>query len=152
MLKSLNIEQRRIYDDVIRSVINRNGELFFVHGYRGTGKTYLYETIISYLRSKGKIVLVIASSRIASLLLSGGRTAHSRFKISLNIDEHSTCDIKKGTQLARLIEETCLVVWDEASMCHRHYFEALDRTFRDILSNSNCNAQNNPFGGKTIML
>ena len=140
LLKSLNIEQRKIYDDVICSVVNQNGQLFFVHGYGGTGKTYLYETIISYLRSKGKIVLAVASSGIASLLLSGGRTAHSRFKIPLNINEHSTCDIKKDTQLARLIEETCLVVWDESPICHRHCFEALDRTFRDILSNLNYNA------------
>ena len=118
LLKSLNIEQRKIYDDVICSALNKNGQLFFIHRYGGMDKIYLYETIISYLRSKSKIVLVVTSFGIASLLPSGGRTAHSRFKIPLNINEYSTCDIKKGTQLARLIEETCLVVWDEAPMCH----------------------------------
>ncbi|KAK2402282.1 ATP-dependent DNA helicase PIF1 [Trifolium repens] len=33
------------------------------------------------IRSKGDIVLTVASSGIASLLLPGGRTAHSKFKI-----------------------------------------------------------------------
>ena len=96
-MNSLNIEQCRIYNNVIDTVDRNVGECFFVYGYSGTSKTYLYETIISNLRSKGKIVLVIASSKRAALLLSGGRTAHSRFKIPLNINEYSTCEIKKGT-------------------------------------------------------
>jgi hypothetical protein len=42
---------------------------------------YVWTTIMSYLQGQGKIVLAVASSRIASLLLLGGKTAHSRFKI-----------------------------------------------------------------------
>ncbi|XP_076919538.1 uncharacterized protein LOC143580381 [Bidens hawaiensis] len=44
----------------------------------GTGKTYLWKTLCASIRSQGKIVLSVAPSGIASLLLSGGRTAHSR--------------------------------------------------------------------------
>ena len=88
--------------------------MFFVYGHGGTGKTFLWNTIINGIRSEGKIVLAVASSGIASLLLSGGRTAHSRFKIPINIEECSTCRISKQTQLSRLIEETILIVWDEA--------------------------------------
>jgi hypothetical protein len=62
------------------------------------------------------------------LLLPGGRTAHSRFKIPLQIDDESICDIKKGTILAELIEQTSLIIWDEALMTHRKCFEALDRS------------------------
>ena len=98
------------------------------------------------------IFLVVASSGIASLLLSGGRTTHSRFKIPLDINEHSTCEIKKGTQLARLIEEAKLIIWDEAPMAHRYCFEAVDRTLRDILFISNINGETKPFGGKPILL
>ncbi|GJX85288.1 uncharacterized protein Tco_0336062 [Tanacetum coccineum] len=43
-----------------------------------TGKTFLYQTIISRLRSERRIVLAVASSGVASLLLPAGRTAHSR--------------------------------------------------------------------------
>ena len=91
LLNSLNIEQRRIYNDVIDTIDRNTYEHFFIYGYGETGKTYLYKIIISNLRSRGKIVLVIAPSGIAALLLSGGRTAHSRFKIPLNINECSTC-------------------------------------------------------------
>ena len=51
--------------------------LFFVHGHGGTGKTFLWIIIIAKIRSENRIVLAVASSGIASLLLPGGRTAHS---------------------------------------------------------------------------
>nr|GEZ05078.1 ATP-dependent DNA helicase PIF1-like [Tanacetum cinerariifolium] len=38
--------------------------MFFVYGYGGTGKTYLYKTMSAALRSKGDIVLNVASSGI----------------------------------------------------------------------------------------
>ena len=63
------------------------GGLYFVYGPGGTGKTFFWSTIISRLRSEGKIVLVVASSGIASLLMEGGRTVHSYFKIPIEIDE-----------------------------------------------------------------
>ncbi|GJY34350.1 hypothetical protein Tco_0418819 [Tanacetum coccineum] len=69
------------------------GGVYFVYGYRGTGKTFLWKTLNVGIRRKGDIVLNVASSGIASLLMSGGRTAHSRFHIPINIDETSTCSI-----------------------------------------------------------
>ncbi|XP_013629391.1 PREDICTED: ATP-dependent DNA helicase pif1-like [Brassica oleracea var. oleracea] len=54
--------------------------------------------------------------------------------------------------LAELIEETDLIIWDEAPMTHKHAFEALDKTLKDIMSMKNPPAKNQPFGGKTVML
>ncbi|KAJ6951656.1 hypothetical protein NC653_040948 [Populus alba x Populus x berolinensis] len=102
--------------------------------------------IYDYVRSEGLIVLVVASSGIASLLLPGGRTAHSRFKIPLEVNESSTCEIKHNTHLSRLLEMTSLIVWDEAPMNNRYCFEALDKSLRDVLK------LNNPFGGKSVLL
>ncbi|GJU39517.1 helicase [Tanacetum coccineum] len=67
----------------------------FIHGPGGTGKTFLYNTIIARLRSEQMIVLVVASLGIASLLLPAGRTAHSRFIIPLELMENSTCALDK---------------------------------------------------------
>jgi hypothetical protein len=59
-------------------------------------------------------VLSVASSGVASLLLSGGRTTHSHFRIPCDdLDETTTCNIKRGTMLCELIHATSLIIWDE---------------------------------------
>ncbi|GJV14238.1 ATP-dependent DNA helicase PIF1-like protein [Tanacetum coccineum] len=58
----LNPEQCLIYEHVIQSVDNQEGQFYFVYDPRGTGKIFLYKTIIARLRSKRMIVLVVASS------------------------------------------------------------------------------------------
>ena len=42
---------------------------FFIDGPGGTGKTFLYNTLLNKVRSQGRIPLVMASSGIAALLL-----------------------------------------------------------------------------------
>ncbi|GJV81518.1 ATP-dependent DNA helicase PIF1-like protein [Tanacetum coccineum] len=148
----LNPEQRLIYEDVVQSVNNKNGKFYFVYGPGGTGKTFLYKTIISRLRSERRIVLAVASSGIASLLLPAGRTAHSRFVIPLELAENSTCGIKQNTQLAELMQEVELIIWDEAPMTRRYAFEALDVTLRDILGFKAPSRRQQLFGGMTVLL
>ncbi|KAL5194227.1 Replication protein A DNA-binding subunit B [Glycine soja] len=74
-------EQKTIYHRIIQAVNNHEGGMFFLYGFGGTGKTFIWRTLASSLRAKNQIVIIVASSGIASLLLPGGRTAHSRFKI-----------------------------------------------------------------------
>ena len=81
LVSCLNEEQKDIYHKIVNSIEKHIHNLFFISGRGGTGKTYLWNTIISKLRSNNEIVLAVASSGIASLLLPNGRTAHSRFKI-----------------------------------------------------------------------
>lgn len=92
-----------------------------------------------------KIVIAVASSGIASLLLPGGRTAHSRFKIPIKLGHTSTCNIKVQSPEAELIKRAALILWDEAPMTHRHAYEAADRSLRDITK------VDLPFGGKPIV-
>ena len=81
-----------------------------MQGPGGIGKTFLWRGLCSYLRAQSKIVLCVASSGIAALLLEGGRTAYSQFKIPLNLTPKSTCGIKKNSHLARLLQKASLII------------------------------------------
>ncbi|KAJ1689867.1 hypothetical protein LUZ63_014022 [Rhynchospora breviuscula] len=152
LLSGLNTEHKAVLDAVIQSVHSRQGQLFFVYGHGGTGKTFVWQAITAVLISQGRVVLTVASSGLSSLLLQGGVTAYSRFKIPLKLREGSTCDIKKNTNLAELLRETSLIIWDEAPMSNRICFEALDRSMRDILGDVNTSNRDKPFGGVTVVL
>nr|GEY67310.1 ATP-dependent DNA helicase RRM3-like [Tanacetum cinerariifolium] len=49
-----------------------------------------------------------------ALLLEGGRIAHSRFAIPINVVEDSMCHIAADSDLAELIRKSKLIIWDEA--------------------------------------
>ncbi|KAK9061893.1 hypothetical protein SSX86_019077 [Deinandra increscens subsp. villosa] len=98
------------------------------------------------------IVLSVASSGIASLLLPGGQTSHSRFRIPINVEKDSCCAIDVGSELAGLINEAALIIWDEAPLQERNVFEAVDRTFKDVCRTDSGVAVNRVFGGKVVVL
>ncbi|XP_056688534.1 uncharacterized protein [Spinacia oleracea] len=150
--QGLNAEQRHVYDNILQAVYQSRGQLFFVYGSGGTGKTYIWRALISRLHSEEQIVLAVASSGIAALLLPSGRTTHSRFKIPLILSENSCCNIEQGFDLAELIRRTKLIIWDEAPMVHRHGFEALDQTFRDVMQLHDHSLKDKVFGGKVVVL
>jgi ATP-dependent DNA helicase PIF1 len=133
----------------MKAVRKQKGGVFFLHGYGGTGKTFMWRTLASSLRSKGQIVLTVASSGIASLLLPGGRTAHSKFKIPVPTLDNATCGIEHDDDRAGLLKQTKLIIWDEAPMAHRFTFEALERTLRDVMSSYK--NSDTIFGGKVIV-
>uniref|UniRef100_A0A3Q7HB65 ATP-dependent DNA helicase n=1 Tax=Solanum lycopersicum TaxID=4081 RepID=A0A3Q7HB65_SOLLC len=143
----LNSCQLPAYEAIISSVHNEEGRLFFIHRHGGRSKTFLWNTIISQIRAKSKIVLPVASSGIATLLLPNGRTAHSRFYIPLDVTPESRCDIKQGIQLEDLLKKTCLIIWDEAPMENKYCFEALDKSLRGINLDRYENSCDSPFGG-----
>ncbi|KAH1137286.1 hypothetical protein GYH30_027321, partial [Glycine max] len=119
-------EQASIYNQIVEAVNKDEGGMFFLYGYGGTRKTYIWKTLASSLRADNKIVIMVASSGIASLLLPGGRTTHSKFKIP-----------------------TSLIIWDEAPMAHKFCFEALDHSLRDIIKHNS--KDNKIFGGKVMV-
>lgn len=75
----------------------------------------------------------VASFGIAATLLS----EKSTFKLLLELyyNETPICYIKIGTNLAELLEEIRLIIWDECTMAHKRVFPALDKTLKDIKQN-----------------
>jgi hypothetical protein len=133
-------------------VTNKDGKLFFVYGSGGTGKTFVWTTLLSRLRGQGKIVLGVTSSGIASLLLLGGRTTHSRFKILIDLHDESTYNITQQMKVAELVCKADMIIWDEAPMMHCQTFEAVDRTLHDLMQLDDAHATETIFGGKTVVL
>jgi hypothetical protein len=78
--------------------------------------------------------------------MPGGRTAHSRFKIPLTLDDGAFCTFTKQSGTAKLLWTTSLIIWDEVTMMKRQGVEALDNNLRDIMDRPNL-----PFGGKTMV-
>jgi len=103
--------------NTILDVTNHNqSQAFFVDEPGGTSKTFVYCTLIEHCRSKGQIILPTTSSGIATTLLPSSRTAHSRFKIPINVEAGSFCFISKQSNLAKLIKKAKAIIWDEAPM------------------------------------
>ncbi|XP_057720182.1 uncharacterized protein LOC130934650 [Arachis stenosperma] len=151
-VSKLNEEQRVVYDKIIDCVSNKRHGFFFVYGFGGTGKTFLYRVLSARLQSEKKIVINVASSGIASLLLPGGKTAHSMFNISVELTEDTVCQIKKDSPKVEVVRLADLIIWDEAPMSNKLAFEVLDRTLRDIMVSVSDRNKNLPFGGKVVIL
>ncbi|TRM55296.1 PIF1-like helicase-domain-containing protein, partial [Schizophyllum amplum] len=106
-----NAEQHAALAAIVDCIHTHRPGSFFVNGPGGTGKTFLYKAISHILRADAKIVLCSASSGIAAILLPGGRTAHSTFKIPIiNLCETSTCSISKSTKRAELLIAADLII------------------------------------------
>ncbi|XP_075082877.1 uncharacterized protein LOC107802781 isoform X1 [Nicotiana tabacum] len=143
--KRLNVQQLRSYNTIIDRVFSGKQGTFFVDGPGGTGKTFLYRALLATIRSQGFIALATATSGVAASILPGGRTAHSRFKMPIDIDDNFRCNISKQSLLVCLIRDVKLIVWDEASMAKKNIIEALDTLLRDIMD------VDTMFGGKVVV-
>uniref|UniRef100_A0A8I6WRR5 ATP-dependent DNA helicase n=1 Tax=Hordeum vulgare subsp. vulgare TaxID=112509 RepID=A0A8I6WRR5_HORVV len=146
LASSLNHEQRLAYDEILAAVDAGDGGVFFVDGPGGTEKTFLYRALRAKVRGEGKIAVVTATSGVAASIMPGDRTAHSRFKIPLNIEDGASCSFTKQSGTAKLLRMASLILWDEASMTKRQAVEALDNSIRDITGR-----RHQPFGGKAVV-
>ena len=112
----LNTKQRLAYDEILQAVDGDDGGVFFVDGPGGTRKTYLYRALLARVRGQGNIALATAMSGVAAKIIPRGRTAHSRFKIPLNLEEGASCNFTKQSGTAKLLRMAKLILWDEATM------------------------------------
>jgi ATP-dependent DNA helicase PIF1 len=91
------------------------------------------------------IAIATATSGIAASIMPGGRTAYSRFKIPIKLDNNTICNFTKQSGTAELLRRAALIIWDEVAMTKRQAVETLDRTLQDIMGS------NQPFGGKVML-
>jgi hypothetical protein len=56
-IPKLNSSQNQVFETICTSVFNNSGQTFFIYSYGGTGKIFLWTTLLNYIRSHGKLHL-----------------------------------------------------------------------------------------------
>ena len=133
-------------DYFVKAVEEDTPKLLFLSAYAGCGKTFIVKAMLSFVRSRGEIALAVASTGIAALLLDGGVTLHSRFKVPLNANCDSMLNILAQSHDAALIRRAKVLIWDEAVMNNVHILHAMDRSLRLLRNNDD------PMGGLTVVM
>jgi hypothetical protein len=123
------------------------GKNIFLTGAAGSGKTYLLNKYIHYLKVNNVNVAVTASTGIAATHLQG-TTIHSWSGIGVNdmLTQHHLEKLLTNDRIKRNYKKTKVLIIDEISMLHKHQLDMLDTIARYIL---NCD---DAFGGMQIVL
>jgi len=87
---------------------------------------FCVNTITTEIRRRGQVALCVVLSGIAALLLDGGRTSHSYFKIPLSIHEDSVAGLKCNSYMFPVLQQTKVIIWDEVSIQHKYDIDAVD--------------------------
>ncbi|XP_060183115.1 uncharacterized protein LOC132613077 [Lycium barbarum] len=145
LCKKLNRDQLKAYNIIIERIFSHRSGAFLVDGPGGTGKTFFYRALLATIRSKGYIALATTTSGVAASILPVGRTAHSLFKIPINVDDTFSCNISKQSALACLIRDAKLTIWDEVSMAKKKMIEVFDLLLKGLMDT------NIRFGGKVVV-
>ena len=64
LIEKLNNDQRVAYETIMTVIDRKESMIFFVDGPGGTGKTFLYRTILATLRKAGHIAIATATSQL----------------------------------------------------------------------------------------
>lgn len=127
--------------------ILKNGHNVFLTGPAGSGKTYLLNSFIAYLKQQRISYAVTASTGIAATHL-GGRTIHSWSGIG--IKEHMTeKDVQKMLKkplMRQRLTKTDILIIDEVSMLHAHQLDLINKILRYARNSWE------PFGGMQVVL
>lgn len=128
-------------------IILQTGHNVLLTGPAGSGKTFLLNKYINYLKNKGIGVAVTASTGIAATHL-GGRTIHSWAGMGIK-DHLSTKDIQtltKRSYLKKQFETVEVLIIDEISMLHAYRLDMVDAICRAFKKNSLA------FGGLQVVM
>ena len=143
-----NPDQKYVFDTINAAVKNHTGECFFVDALAGTGKTFVINALLAKWRQNNLIAPAVATSisAIAAILLAGGKTAHSRFGIPLQLFSTSSSNVTSRSAAGKMLLAADVIIWDEATMASKDAAELVDRLMRNLTGNMDL-----PFGGKMVV-
>ena len=123
------------------------GKNIFLTGAAGSGKTYLLNQYIRYLKLHLVGVAITASTGIAATHLHGS-TIHSWSGIGVkeSVTRTDLDKLAKNSRVKRNYKKTKVLIIDEISMLHKHQLDMVDRVARFFLD------ADKPFGGMQMIL
>ncbi|NCN99720.1 AAA family ATPase [Candidatus Falkowbacteria bacterium] len=127
--------------------ILKAGHNVLLTGPAGSGKTFLLNQFIKYLKEKNIVVAVTASTGIAATHL-GGRTIHSWAGIGIHdyLSSREIHALTKRSYLKKQFDKTSVLIIDEVSMLHAHRLDMIDAVCQEFKNNEL------PFGGIQVVM
>ena len=126
--------------------ILKTGANVFLTGEPGSGKTFVINKYVSFLKKMKIEVAVTASTGIAATHI-GGRTIHSWSGLGIlkNPSSWEIDRIASKEWVAKRIDKTKVLIIDEISMLDGSMLGSVDRVCREVKRNSE------PFGGLQVV-
>ena len=127
--------------------ILKSGDNVFLTGSAGTGKTYVLNKYIQYLKARKIPVSITASTGIAATHLQG-TTIHAWSGIGIkdSLSMRNLRDLREKKYLKKHIEKTKVLIIDEISMLHKKQFDLVNEVLQFFRENDK------PFGGIQVVL
>lgn len=124
-----------------------SGENVFLTGSAGTGKTFVINKYIEYLKERGIKPAIVAPTGIAASHI-GGKTVHSFFSIGIKeyIDDGYINWLTRQRFLSGRLRDLKVLIIDEISMVSPELFSSMDRILRVFKKTDE------PFGGVQVIL
>lgn len=127
--------------------ILKSGKNVFLTGSAGTGKTYVLNQYIDYLKARKIAVAVTASTGIAATHMNG-MTIHSW--AGIGVKEHLTAAnlvaMQKKKYLTKNFDKVKVLIIDEISMLHKNQLDLVDMVLKNFKNSLE------PFGGIQVVL
>lgn len=120
----------------------KSGQNVFMTGSAGTGKTYLLQQFINYLKEREVFPTVVAPTGIAASHLKG-QTVHSFFALGIreSIEDAYVEVLLEKKYLQTRFSKLKILIVDEVSMISPEIFASMDKILRAFKH------ANLPFGG-----
>ena len=147
-IKSLNIEQQRIFHDFCERMNDRTEQQPFycyISGEAGTGKSFLMRLMINFMKRMARqsgtelhkpLHITVAPTGVAAWII-GGDTIESALAIQPNTRQaHLRASSSQNSNLQFLYEHLKVIFLDEVSMVGSNQFKKMDFRMQDIMMNT----------------